>query len=77
MVKPSNLNLCDSQSTTPAVVCAIAILRCLDSQLRAVEPDPTAQASMDRVTRRMKLAHLEELIRCLNRAITLIGEALK
>jgi hypothetical protein len=61
----------------PAVVCAISILHCLDSQMRRVQPDAKSLADMDRVARGMTLPRLAELIKSLNRAITLIGEALK
>jgi hypothetical protein len=61
----------------PAVVHAISILHCLDAQMRRVEPDGHSLADMDRVTRGMTLPRLEELIKSLNRALTLIGEALQ
>jgi hypothetical protein len=61
----------------PTVVHAISILHCLDAQMRRVEPEAKSLADMDRVTRGLTLPGLEELIRCLNRALTLIGEALK
>ena len=63
--------------TAPAVVHAISIMHCLDAQMRRVEPDARSLVDMDRVTRGLTLSGLEELIRCLNRALTLIGEALR
>jgi hypothetical protein len=66
-----------SRNTSPSVVCAIAILMFLDAQLRAVEADAVSLANMDKVTRKLTQPALEELIRCLNRALTLISEALK
>jgi hypothetical protein len=67
----------DERYTAPVVVHAIAVLHCLDAQMRHVEADAVSLANMDRVTRGLTLSGLEELIRCLNRALTLIGEALK
>ena len=63
--------------TSAVVVYAISILHCLDAQMRRVEPDGRSLADMDTVTPRLSLPALEELIRCLNRSLTLIGEALR
>jgi hypothetical protein len=61
----------------PAVIHAVSILHCLDAQMRRVEPDGHSLARMDAVARGMTLPALEELIRCLNRSITLIEQALQ
>jgi hypothetical protein len=74
---PEMVNGACARSTSPAVVHAVAILYCLDGQLRRVAPDAVSLARMDAVARGLTLPQLEELICRLNRALTLIGGALK